>query len=202
MIALAAAMGAVVGARHALEPDHLAAVGTLVAEKPRPAHAALLGAIWGLGHTAAILVVGVVLLAARAELPEAAATGAEALVSVMLIVLGIRSVVLAVRPRESAPHRHVAIRPLAIGLLHGLAGSGALTALAVTAMPTRAAAIGYLGAFGVGSSLGMALVSGAAGATLAQISRGRGRTALLAAAGATSVVVGVVWGAMIVTSAG
>jgi hypothetical protein len=66
-------------------------------------------------------------------------------------------------------------------------------------MPTRAAAIGYLGAFGLGSSLGMALVSGAAGATVARLRR---RTALLAAAGATSVIVGVVWGAMVVTSLG
>jgi hypothetical protein len=191
-------LGIALGARHALEPDHLAAVSTLVSERPRAGHAALLGALWGIGHTFAILVVGVVLLAARTQLPAAAATGAEAFVSVMLIVLGIRGMVLAWRPE--APHRHgVAVRPLLIGLVHGLAGSGALTALAVASMPTRAAAIGYLGAFGVGSSVGMAVVSGAAGATLARISRGRGRTALLATAGAMSVFVGVIWGATLVT---
>jgi high-affinity nickel-transport protein len=194
----------VLGARHALEPDHLAAVSTLVAERPRPGGAAVLGALWGLGHTAAILAVGVVLLAARMQLDPAAATAAEALVAVMLIVLGVRGVVLAVRPpRDPAPHRHrVAVRPLVIGLIHGLAGSGALTALAVAAMPTRAAAIGYLGAFGVGSSLGMALVSGAAGMTLARLTVGRGRAAVMATAGAMSVIVGIAWGAALLTSTG
>jgi hypothetical protein len=205
VLAASCGLGVALGARHALEPDHLAAVSTLVSEGPRPLRAALLGALWGLGHTVALLVVGVVLLAARTQLPVGAATAAEALVSVMLIVLGVRGVVLAWRPAPP-PHRHrVAVRPLVIGLIHGLAGSGALTALAVAAMPTRAAAIGYLGAFGVGSSVGMALVSGAAGATIARIvssPTGRGRAALMATAGAMSVCVGVIWGAMLVTSAG
>jgi len=187
------ALGAFLGVRHALEPDHLAAVTTLVAEKPRPRHAALLGAMWGVGHAASLLLVGIVLLAVRGELPPAAITAAEAVVAVMLIVLGVRSLLIAARARRGA-----AVQPLVIGVVHGLAGSGALTALAVAEMPTTAGALGYMAAFALGSVASMALVSGAAGASLGRVVQSdRGRAALIGVAGAVSVGVGVVWGAML-----
>lgn len=219
MIALATgcALGAALGARHALEADHLAAVSTLVAERPRPGQAALLGAMWGIGHSAALLVVGLALLAVRGELPGAAVSIAEAVVAVMLIVLGARSLAIAVRGGDGppVPHRHggvehvhvgssghvhvggrpVAVRPLVIGLVHGLAGSGGLTALAITEMPTTAGALGYIVAFGVGSVAGMAAISGIAGASIRRVAHTpRARTIVVAGAGALSVVVGIVWG--------
>ena len=82
----ATGLGVVLGARHAFEPDHLAAVSTLVAERPRPRHAAALGALWGLGHTAALAVVGLGLVAAKAELAPTAERGFELVVAAMLIV--------------------------------------------------------------------------------------------------------------------
>ncbi|MCA9679224.1 MAG: hypothetical protein KC464_29610, partial [Myxococcales bacterium] len=70
-------LGVALGARHALEPDHLAAVSTLVAERPRPRQAALLGAMWGLGHTLSLVVVGAALMLARGELPDGTVRAAE-----------------------------------------------------------------------------------------------------------------------------
>ena len=187
------ALGAFLGVRHALEPDHLAAVSTLVAERPRPRHAALLGALWGIGHAASLLVVGVLLIAARGELPERAVIAAEAVVAVMLVVLGARGLVVAARAARPRP-----VPPLLVGVIHGLAGSGALAALAVTEMPTTAGALGYLAAFCLGSVAAMAVVSGAAGASLGRVVQSdRGRAVLVGAAGLVSVGVGVVWGAML-----
>jgi hypothetical protein len=190
------ALGAFLGVRHALEPDHLAAVSTLVAERPRPRQAALLGALWGLGHAAALLAVGITLIAVRGELPQPAVTAAEAVVAVMLIVLGVRSVLVATRAA-----RLVAVQPLVVGVIHGLAGSGALTALAVAEMPTTAGALGYMAAFCLGSVGAMAVVSGAAGASLGRIIQSdRGRAALVGTAGVVSVGVGVLWGAALLFS--
>jgi hypothetical protein len=191
------ALGAALGARHALEPDHLAAVSTLIAERPRPRQAAALGALWGIGHAATLLVVGAVLLLARGELPAGVVAAGEALVAVMLIVLGARSVRLALRggdgPATAHAHggrlhvhggapRHLhlgeqtlAVRPLLIGLVHGLAGSGGLTALALAEMPTTAGAIGYIVTFGLGSIAGMAAISGLAAPRSRGWSPGRAR---------------------------
>jgi hypothetical protein len=219
------ALGAALGARHALEPDHLAAVSTLIAERPRPRQAALLGALWGLGHALTLLVVGAALLLARGELPASVVAIGEGVVAAMLIVLGARSLRLALRGGDgpATPHAHggvphvhggaarhlhlgartVAVRPLLIGLVHGLAGSGGLTALALAEMPTTAGAIGYIVTFGLGSIAGMAAVSGLAGASLARIAGGaRARTVTVGAAGALSVIVGVAWGTIAIASGG
>ena len=205
------ALGAAVGAQHALEPDHLAAVSTIVADHPR--RAAWMGAIWGLGHAAALLVVGCALIMARAELPEAGVAALELGVAVMLIALGARNLWRArlrsgpVRLHSHGGHSHAhaagahhihvvgrafAIRPLVIGLIHGLAGSGGLAALAAARMPSTATALAYIVLFGAGSVVGMALVSGAFGATLGRLLRGRARL-LVAATGAVSVACGIAW---------
>jgi hypothetical protein len=206
------ALGAAVGAQHALEPDHLAAVSTLVAEHPR--RAAWMGAIWGMGHAAALLVVGCGLIAARAELPEQAGAALELAVSVMLVVLGTRNLWRAARHTDGPVvlHRHGAhahahphadghvhvvggtfsVRPLVIGLVHGLAGSGGLAALAAARMPSTASALAYIALFGVGSIVGMALVSGAFGATFGRLLRGHARL-LVAVTGAVSIACGVAW---------
>ncbi len=225
-IATGCLLGVALGARHALEPDHLAAVSTLVAERPRPRQAALLGALWGLGHAGALIGVGAVLLLARGELPAGAVTVAEMLVATMLIVLGARSLRLAWRGGDGDVHAHqhrgtarphvhggaprhvhvgarpVALRPLLIGLLHGLAGSGGLTALALAEMSSASAAMIYIGAFGVGSVAGMAAVSGLVGASLGAVVGGaRSRTAMIGLAGALSVIVGIAWGAVAISAA-
>lgn len=212
-------LGLVVGIRHAFEPDHLAAVSTLVTDARGARRGALLGAIWGVGHTLALVVVGVVLLAVGGLVPARVEAGLELGVAVMLIGLGTRAVVRAVRDGRAgriaphahggAPHRHaapdgghvhlagatLAWRPLAIGVIHGLAGSGGLTALVFAELPSDAARVVYIVLFGAGSVAGMALASGLAGASLARLARGPIVARRLGlAAGALSIVVGVAWG--------
>lgn len=208
--------GSLLGMRHALEPDHLAAVSTLIGRERNGLRAAWLGVCWGLGHTASLVVVGAALLVLRMELPTRMADAFEMLVAVMLITLGVRAMVLAVRegrPAHShhhsfAMHQHsgmpahlhigtwtLARRPLVIGAIHGLAGSGALTALVLTTLPTNAARLTYMALFGLGSTLGMAALSGLLGWPIARFGTRPGvARALSLTVGAVSVVLGIFWG--------
>jgi high-affinity nickel-transport protein len=214
-------LGMALGMRHALEPDHIAAVSTLMADRPRVRTAAWIGASWGLGHSLALCLAGGALLALRAEMPPQLADAFELVVAAMLVFLGVRALVRAFsegragaaaraphahgagRPRHEhdgpAAHLHLgrftlARRPLVVGLVHGLAGSGALATLAVTAMPSRGAALAYMALFSAGSIAGMALVTGASAWSLARVlSPVRTRARLLAFAGCVSLVVGVAW---------
>ena len=90
-------LGSLLGMRHALEPDHLAAVSTLVTGERNSYKAAFLGVCWGLGHTVALIAVGTVLVVLRAEMPAAVADGFEFCVALMLIGLGLRAIYLAAR---------------------------------------------------------------------------------------------------------
>jgi ABC-type nickel/cobalt efflux system permease component RcnA len=223
-----ALLGLVLGARHALEPDHLAAISTVVAERPRARAAAWIGAAWGLGHALALVLLGGTLLLLRAELPARAADALELGVAVMLMGLGLRAVILAVRTGRlgaaaRAPHAHgavrhehdgpaehlhllrwtVARRPLVIGLIHGLAGSGALTTLALASMPSRVAGLVYIVLFGAGSALGMALMTGASAWSLARlVGTDRAQARLSGMAGLVSLGVGGVWAAPLLARLG
>ena len=222
-LAVAAGLGLVLGARHAFEPDHLAAVSTLVAERPRPRQAAALGALWGLGHTAALAVVGIALVIAKAELAPAAERGFELVVAAMLIALGARSIVLALRQGRdgdahahahgehthvhagAVPHVHLGARalallPLVIGVIHGLAGSGALAALAMAEMHSTATSLAYIALFGLGATAGMAAVSAAAALSLGRLSPGAATwRRVQLGSGALAVVIGVAWGALAIS---
>ena len=208
--------GSLLGMRHALEPDHLAAVSTLVSRERNGAKAALLGACWGLGHTAGLVVVGSVLVLLRAELPPRLADVFELFVAIMLIVLGSRSVLQALRQADArhshhrwfamhthsglAAHVHVgtwtlARRPLIVGAIHGLAGSGALTALVLTTLPSTLARLTYMALFGLGSTLSMAALSGLLGWPLARLGAHSGVTrGISMAVGVMSVALGLYWG--------
>jgi hypothetical protein len=214
----ALALGALSGFRHAFEPDHLAAVSTLVTERPGPARAAGLGAWWGLGHTLALGGVAAVLTVLDLTLPTRVEQAFELAVALMLCALGVRAIRIGLRQGATGPwhlhthwfgththasptsHVHVgaaalAPRPLLIGIVHGLAGSGAVTALVMTALPTAEARIAYTILFGVASMAGMALVSGLAGmwlSTTVHSSRTTGRLSVLT--GAATVLIGTLWG--------
>ena len=187
-------LGSLLGMRHALEPDHLAAVSTLVTGERdgRSAYrAALLGACWGLGHTASLIVAGTALVVLRASMPPRATDLFEFFVALMLIGLGLRAIYLAARQGPAGPvhahhhgrvvhthpgapaHIHIGVwtlarRPLLVGAVHGLAGSGALTALVLATLSTTAARITYMMLFGLGSTIGMAVLSGVLGWPLAR----------------------------------
>jgi hypothetical protein len=214
-------LGSLLGMRHALEPDHLAAVTTLVSEERSSYKAALLGACWGLGHTFALVVVGAVLVALRAEMPAHVADLFEFFVALMLIALGVRAIYQSRRQGRqgrsgpvhahrhggvvhvhgaSAPHVHIgtwtlARRPLIVGAIHGLAGSGALTALVLATLPTTAAQLTYVGLFGLGSTLGMAALSGLLGWPLARLGANqRLARSVSLVVGCASTLLGVSWG--------
>ncbi len=204
--------------RHALEPDHLAAVSTLVGRERGRYRAALLGAWWGLGHTGALLTVGVALALLRTELPPRLADLFELAVAFMLIALGARTLAQAARQGPGGPahahghgvtlHHHsgapahvhlggwtLALRPLIVGAVHGLAGSGALTALVLTTLPSTASRLAYIALFGVGSTIGMAVLTGLLGWPLARLGShrvvARGLALLV---GGVSTTLGFAWG--------
>jgi hypothetical protein len=169
------------GIRHAVEPDHLAAMSTLVGGR----RAAWTGAAWGLGHALSLLAVGALLLILRAHMPGTVENGFETAVSLVLIALGVRSLYKAGRAPETSTKR-----PLLVGLLHGLAGSGALTAIALASMPSLATGIAFIAAFGTGAALGMALLAGVAGFALRMLASPRAQRILQALAGALSIGLG------------
>ena len=82
-------LGFVLGVRHALDADHLAALSTVLAERPTVQASTTIGFFWGLGHTLMLLCVGVVLLALNLTIPESLATAFEFFVGVMLVGLGL-----------------------------------------------------------------------------------------------------------------
>src|SRR5205809_6868131 len=102
-------LGSLLGMRHALEPDHLAAVSTMVTRERGGWKAALIGACWGLGHTLSLLVVGAMLLVLRAEMTTRVSDAFEFCVALMLIGLGWRAVRQAARQGTAGPahiHQH------------------------------------------------------------------------------------------------
>ncbi len=199
-----AGLGLLLGVRHALEPDHLTAVSTLMTEGRGARRGAVLGAFWGLGHTLSLFAVGVALAGLQAELPSPLADAFELAVAVMLVVLGARNLRRAVHGAGLHAHGgrlHVhaggsvlARRSLVVGLVHGLAGSGALTALVVSRLPTAGARLLYILLFGLGSAAGMALVSAIAGWPLERLrTSARADRGLAALTGGLSSLLGIAW---------
>jgi hypothetical protein len=194
-------VGLVLGMRHALEPDHLTAVCTLAAGNANPRRGLVLGALWGVGHSLSLLAVGMLLALLHARLPPLLAHAFELAVAAMLIGLGGRAIVRGARGVDLGPaprkeQQQLATRSLLVGLVHGLAGSGALTTLVVAELPTTTTRLAYMALFGIGSIAGMALLSGLAGWPLMRIGRSRRAASSLAmAAGALSIAFGLVWGA-------
>ena len=211
-------LGLLLGMRHALEPDHLTAVSTLVTEEDDPRSGLWLGAFWGLGHTLALLAMGLLLALLRTTLSDRLTAAFELLVSAMLLFLGVRALARArAEMSRGAPESHehggrlhahagpgahvhlgrraFAVRPLVVGVIHGLAGTGALTALVLAGFDSNLERVAYTVVFGAGSVLGMALLSGLAGWPLARLLRTpRARGWASAAAGMLSVTMGLLWG--------
>jgi high-affinity nickel permease len=143
------------GMRHATDPDHVVAVTTIVTRERSVTKAARLGAVWGLGHTITLLVVGGAIIAFKIGFNARLGLSMELCVAVMLIVLGLLNL-FDVRTKAGAPS---ASRPFFVGVVHGLAGSAAAALLIVPLMDdTRWAAL-YLFTFGVGTIIGMSVVT-------------------------------------------
>jgi ABC-type nickel/cobalt efflux system permease component RcnA len=211
-------LGIVLGFRHAFEPDHLAAVSTLASRQGSLWGAARLGLAWGLGHTATVGAIALVIVALGVRFPPSLWPAAELVVAALLVLLGAAVLVRYARGRwhmhlhahdasshlhlhshaEGAGHAHLhasadARRSLGFGVAHGLAGSGAIAVLVVAAAPSAGLRLTYFAAFGAGTILGMLAVSLTLGALVRFASR-RGTswaTALHVGSACVSVVAGV-----------
>lgn len=152
------------GMRHATDPDHIVAVTTIVSRERSLARATGIGALWGLGHTATILVVGGAIILFKLAMSARLGLSLEFAVALMLVGLGLLNL-FDVRPRRE--HRWSSVRPLLIGVVHGLAGSAAATLLILSLIDDATLALVYLVVFGLGTVAGMALVTGAIAAPAA-----------------------------------
>lgn len=165
------ALGFVLGLRHAVEADHVAAVSTIATERRSLLSSSLVGALWGLGHTLALLIAGAGVLLLRYQITDRMAHAFELCVGVMLVILGAN--VLRNLAHRGTSHRHphttvashshseawLVARPILVGMVHGLAGSAPLLLLTLTVVSSPLAAFFYIGVFGVGSMMGMSIMS-------------------------------------------
>lgn len=191
-------LGFVFGLKHATEVDHIVAVSAIVSEHRKLSRAALVGALWGAGHTLSLVIVGSLVLALRIAIPQVVASWLEFGVAVMIIALGVGAVRSALRSRSDfhvhghdhneLSHAHVhfheqatplhthtirriGAKPVIIGAMHGLAGSAALTLLVLTQIRSAALGLIYLCVFGAGSIVGMLLMSSLIGLPFALSAR-------------------------------
>ena len=185
-------LGFVLGMRHATDVDHVAAV-TAMASRERTLRAALsLGTLWGLGHTLTVLVVGGAIVAFGLVVPERLGLSLELGVAVMLIVLGMMNFSRA--PQYHAhPHKVPFARPVVVGVVHGLAGSAAVALLVLTTVREPLWAFAYLVLFGLGTIIGMALLTATVTMPLAAATRRfeRADRYVVRALGLVSIAVGI-----------
>ena len=189
-------LGFSLGLRHALDPDHLVAVSTIVSEHKSLARSSLVGTFWGLGHTASLLIIGLVVILLRSSIPNRVALWMEMCVAVMLIGLGANVIWKVGRERGFKFHKHehahdgqpahehihfhshadhdhrhrifrFGRRPFVVGMVHGMAGSAALSMGGLMTIPSVAFGLIYIAVFGLGSIGGMLLMSAIIGAPFA-----------------------------------
>src|SRR5439155_2654355 len=202
------ALGFFLGMRHATDPDHVIAVTTIVSRQRNVRYAALIGLLWGLGHTITIFVVGTAIILFDLVIPPRIGLSMELSVGLMLIVLGVANVRSFLRAMPEPPrpdagilhshahshgdyvhthshghrpgaHTHAdnktplgfvdrvllrlrayrPVRPLVIGIVHGLAGSAAVALLVLATIRNTRWAVAYLLVFGLGTVAGMMLIT-------------------------------------------
>jgi len=238
------ALGFFLGMRHATDADHVIAVTTIVSRQRSVKHAALIGILWGIGHTLTILLVGSAIILFGLVIPPRIGLTMELSVGLMLILLGVLNLTGMLqwitqsftRPMAGTPHGHShahahgdyvhthahshspelhghretatpvgwldrtlgrlglyqTLRPLLVGIVHGLAGSAAVALLVLTTIRVPAWAIAYLLVFGVGTIAGMMLITAAIAVplTVSQTRFQRLNHGLTVASGVISVVFG------------
>ena len=222
VVALSACLlGFANGVRHAFEPDHLAAVSTFVAGQSSPRASVRYAAAWGAGHASTLLVAGGALALLRKELSAGVTDALELVVAITLVGLGLRGLVLAARSGKQGPafththhgrehthegvHDHVHVSgwtlarlPFVVGLVHGLAGSGALAALVASQLSSPVFGLSFIALYGFGAAAGMAALAGVLGFPLARVARSqRAVRAVVGVSALVSLAVGVLWAAPI-----
>ena len=178
------ALGFFLGMRHATDPDHVVAVTTIVTRQRDVRRSALIGAFWGVGHTVTIFLVGGAIILFGVVIPPRVGLSMELSVALMLVLLGylnLRSFLRSM-PADEHAHDHVhshtgeralaqadrllkqtslyqMLRPLIVGIVHGLAGSAAVALLVLATIRNAQWAVAYLLVFGLGTIAGMMLIT-------------------------------------------
>jgi hypothetical protein len=180
--------GLLLGIRHAVDPDHVVAVTAIATGQRSVRNAGMIGAMWGVGHTFTILLVGGAIIVFRIAIPPRLGLAFEFAVGIVLIVLGLGNLLSRA---EATPPRNSA-RPVVVGMVHGLAGSAAVALLVLAAVRDTAWAIGYLMLFGLGTIVGMIAVTTAIAVPAAYAANRVTalRRYLVVASGAASVIAG------------
>jgi ABC-type nickel/cobalt efflux system permease component RcnA len=177
-------IGFLLGIRHAFDADHIVAVSTIASRTGNLFKAAMSGLYWGIGHTLTLFVIGMVFISLKIAIPEKVALSMEMLVGIMLVVLGWTTFTTFMKKKvhahvhqhegekeehihfhshavnEEHQHEHVSNperKSFFVGMVHGLAGSGALILLLMASMQSVAEAAIYITFFGAGTILGMIL---------------------------------------------
>lgn len=188
-----AGFGFLLGMRHATDADHVIAVTTILSRSRRFLDTVLIGALWGLGHTITVVIVGVLIIAFNVVIPPPVGLAMEFAVAIMLIALGILNLTGGLRSfterltspaplhahhhaHDGARHGHLhghgetrglverlgryqLIRPVVVGLVHGLAGSAAVALLVLSTIQDTGTAIAYLFIFCIGVAGGMTVLT-------------------------------------------
>jgi len=156
-------IGFLLGLKHATDPDHIVAVTTFIGKEKRLARGCAIGLFWGLGHTLALSIVGLAVVGLKIPMSKWLAERLELGVAAMLIILGAR--LIATVHTKWHEHHHdfewtrLGLRPLLVGIVHGTAGSAALTLLVLSTISSTMHALLYILIFGIGSMVGMVLIS-------------------------------------------
>lgn len=173
-------LGFVLGIKHAIEPDHVIAVSTIASQSKKLYRASLAGVFWGIGHTATLFIFGIILILMKGEIPEKWAMSLEFLVGIMLVYLGfttilsLKNIHVHHHEHDGEEHKHFHshihnrnhnhkhkqrnvsyLKSMMIGLVHGLAGSGAMVLLTMSTVNSIWEAIIYILIFGAGTVIGM-----------------------------------------------
>ncbi|MBA9025561.1 HoxN/HupN/NixA family nickel/cobalt transporter [Peribacillus huizhouensis] len=174
------ALGFVLGIKHAIEPDHIIAVSTIASQSKKLLRSSLAGVFWGIGHTATLFIVGIILIFMKGEIPEEWAMSLEFLVGIMLVYLGVttflsfKNIHIHEHEHNREEHKHVHshehsgqhehkhhqkkvsyLKSSLIGLVHGLAGSGAMVLLTMSTVQDVWEGAIYILIFGIGTVVGM-----------------------------------------------
>jgi ABC-type nickel/cobalt efflux system permease component RcnA len=194
-------LGMILGMRHSTDADHVVAISTIVSKQRSIRNAALIGSVWGLGHTITIFAVGALIILFGVEIPPRLGLSMEFCVALMLVLLGVLNLsgvmqritryftpaqggiagsaaMVSASQRKSMADRFMpdalgrigmyqCIRPLVIGLVHGLAGSAAVALLVLSTIHNPIWATAYLLIFGGGTMIGMMIMTAAIATPLA-----------------------------------